>query len=458
MNLSFLRSRLTLLPTLASLLVALPSTAATYEENWPQWRGPIGSGVGPKANPPLTWSEKEHVKWKVKLPGQGTSSPIVWDDLIFLQTAMETTSSDMSKEAAPSAAPPPGGPPGRRGGGGGMASEKPSRIHQFAVVAIQRNEGKVAWQKIVKESVPHEGHHPDHGFSSYSPVTDGTLVISSFGSRGLYALDMKGNVLWQKDLGQMQTKMGFGEGSSPALHKNTLVVNWDHEGEDFIAAFDKTSGKELWRTPRNEDTTWATPVIAEQGGRTEVITVSPKDIISYDLKDGKQLWKGPGLTANVIPTPIVDHGVLYAISGFRGYMLMAIKLGQQGDITGTDAILWKHTKSTPYVPSPLLYENRLYFFANNNGMISILDKPTGKPLVDAERIESLPGVYSSPVAANGRVYLVGRNGTVVVLKSSDKLEVLATNKLDEAFDASPALAGGDLILRGHEYLYCIGEK
>jgi outer membrane protein assembly factor BamB len=188
-----------------------------------------------------------------------------------------------------------------------------------------------------------------------------------------------------------------------------------------------------------------------------VITVSPKDIISYDLKDGKQLWKGPGLTANVIPTPIVDNGVLYAISGFRGYMLMAIKLGHQGDVTGTDAILWKYTKNTPYVPSPMLYENRLYFLSGNNGMVSVLDKATGKPLVDAERIEALPGVYASPVAANGRIYLTGRNGTVVVLKSSEKLEILATNKLDENFEASPAVAGGEIILRGHEYLYSIAN-
>jgi outer membrane protein assembly factor BamB len=314
------------------------------------------------------------------------------------------------------------------------------------------------WQKIAREEVPHEGHHADHGFSSHSPITDGTNVYAYFGSRGLHCYDLKGNLKWEKDLGRMQTKNGFGEGSSPALSGNTIVVNWDHQGDDFIVALDKQTGKELWRQPRDEETSWATPLMVAAAGGTQVVTSATKKIRSYDLASGKLLWECGGMSANVIPTPVAKDGLVYPISGFRSYALLAIRLDRAGDLTDTDAIVWKHTKSTPYVPSPLLYGERLYFFSSNSGIISCFDAKTGKALMDAERIEALPGVYASPVGAANRVYLVGRNGDSVVIKNADKLEVLSTNKLEEKFDASPAIAGNALFLRGHQYLYCIAEN
>jgi outer membrane protein assembly factor BamB len=282
-------------------------------------------------------------------------------------------------------------------------------------------------------------------------------VFAYFGSRGLHAFDMNGNAKWSKDLGRMQTKMSFGEGSSPVLYKDKIVVNWDHEGADFIAAFDKRTGQELWRTERDEDTTWATPLVMEHEGKAQVITGATRKIRSYDLETGKQIWECSGLTPNAIPTPVPGNGVVYLTSGFRGSALYAIKLGKSGDLTDTDAILWKLQKGTPYVPSPLLYDNRLYFFSGNNAILSCFKAENGKPVFEAERLEGLQGVYASPVAAAGKVYLVGRNGTTLVLKSGDKIEVLATNQLDEKFDASPALAGKELFLRGHEYLYCLSE-
>ena len=325
-------------------------------------------------------------------------------------------------------------------------------------MSLDRQTGKTQWQKVAREEVPHEGHHRDHGYSSHSPVTDGKLVFAFFGSRGLYCYDLKGNLKWSKDLGRMRTRNAFGEGSSPAVHGNTVVINWDHEGEDFIAAFDKESGKELWRQLRDELTTWTTPLIVEHEGKAQVIVSASSRIRSYDLATGKQIWECGGMTGNVIPTPVAADGIVYLISGFRGNALLAIRLGRTGDLTDTDAIVWKHNKSTPYVPSPLLYGQRLYFVGNNNGIFSSFDAKTGKALFEAERIEALPGVYASPVGAGGRVYLAGRNGAAVVLKDSDKLEILATNRLDEKFDASPAVAGNELYLRGHEYLYCIAEK
>jgi outer membrane protein assembly factor BamB len=431
------------------------SYGASADQNWPQWRGPLGMGVAPHANPPTTWTETNNVKWKTKIPGYGTSTPIIWGDQVFIQTAISSAKPE-PKSLPAAGEEQPGERRGRRGGGG-MRSQTPTDPHQFTLLSIDRNSGKIVWQKSLRTEVPHEGHHPDHGFASASPVTDGEHVFSYFGSRGLYGLDMNGNVLWQKDLGKMQTRNSFGEGSSPALAGHVLVVNWDHEGADFVAAFDKVSGKELWRQSRDEPSGWSTPLIVKHDNRLQVVINNTTKIRSYDLVTGKLIWECGGMTANAIPSPVAGHGMVYVMSGFRGSAALAIKLGETGDLTGTEAIAWKHEKSTPYVPSPLLYDNLLYFFAGNNATLSCLDAKTGKPHYEAERLSGLFGMYASPVGAAGRVYILGRDGGAVVLKKSEKLEVIGTNKLADKFDASPVAVGADLFLRGHEYLYCISE-
>ncbi len=469
-------------PSLILLTLGVASLslhAADPDQNWPQWRGPKANGTAPAAKPPVTWSETNNIKWKVKLPGSGTATPIIWEKQIFIQTAIPTGKKPQAlldkdsfnprvavaglPQAEP---PPPGGPGGRRrpggpggpGGGGGGRSEKPTEAYQFALLSIDRETGKTQWQKVANEVVPHEGHHRDHGFSSHSPITDGKLVFAWFGSRGLHCYDLAGNLKWEKDFGRMQTRNSFGEGTSPALFGDTIVVNWDHEGEDFIAALDKNTGKELWRNARDEETTWTTPLIVQHNGKAQVIVTATKKTRSYDLLTGKQIWECGGMTGNVVPSPVTGFGMVYAISGFRGAALQAIKLSATGDITGTDAIAWQHGKSTPYVPSPLLYGERLYFHANNNAILSCFDAKTGKAWFDAERLEGPSGIYSSPIGADGRIYVVGRNGVSVVLKDSPKLEVLATNRLTEEIDASPVAVGKELFLRGHESLYCISEK
>ena len=473
----------------ALLALALPAGGA--DNNWPQWRGPLGTGAAPDAEPPTKWSETENVKWKVKLPGGGRSSPIVWENYVFVQTAIPTGKkpeaaaapgdADFGAEVrlvqqerrGPGGPGGPGGGPGGRGergrgpggpggrGGFGRGGPPPTEAFQFAVVCLDRATGKTLWQSVAKEEVPHEGlGHRDSTYAAYSPVTDGTHVWASFGSRGLHCFDMQGKLKWSKDLGRMQTKNSFGEGSSPALHGNAVVVNWDHEGPDFIVALDKNSGKELWRQPRDEDTSWATPLVVEHEGKAQVVTAASKKVRSYDLATGKLLWEVGPLTGNVIPTPVAADGMVFATSGFRGAAMYAIKLAAaSGDLKGTDAIAWSHDKGTPYVPSPLLYDGRLYFFSGNNNVLSCFDAKTGKPLIDSQRVDDLQGnVYASPVGAGGKVYLVARGGATVVLKGSEKLEVLATNSLDEQFDASPAVAGKELFLRGQQHLYCIAEK
>lgn len=433
------------LPDLAGGPITEAAAAPAAGKDWPQWRGPLATGVAPGANPPVSWSETSNVKWKLKLPGHGAGTPVIWGNQLFIQTAVPVG-------PAPAPAPDAGA------GGGRPRSIKPTQPYRFVLLCLDRRTGKTLWEKVAKEELPHEGHHQDHGFASYSSVTDGKHVYAFFGSRGLYCYDLHGNLKWSKQLGRMQTRAGFGEGSSPALHGNTLVITWDHEGEDFIVALDATNGKELWRQPREEPTTWATPLIVEHNGRAQVVTPGTQRVRSYDLETGKLVWEHAGLTVNVIPSPVSADGMVYLTSGYRGNALIAVRLGREGDLTGTDAVAWSHNRTTPYVPSPLLSGNRLYFFGSNSGILSCWDAKAGKPLIDAERIPALQGVYASPVAAAGRVYLIGRNGAAVVIKDGDQLETLATNKLDDGFDASPAVAGNELFLRGRQYLYCLAEK
>lgn len=447
---------LTLLTCVCSML-AVNSLMA--QQNWPQWRGPLTTGVAPNANPPVEWSETQNVRWKTVIPGFGTSTPVVWGDQVFILTAIPTGKQGQvrseSADGASSARGPGAGRPGAPGRRG--AEPPPSEVYQFVVMSINRNDGSVNWQATAREEVPHEGHHRDHGYASFSPVTDGEHLYVYFGSRGLHAYDMAGNRKWEKDLGQLRTRMGFGEGGSLALHGNILVVNWDHEGDDFIVGIDKRTGEELWRTERDEPSTWATPLVVMHKGNPQVVVNGTSRIRSYDLTTGRQLWECGGMTVNVIPTPVAGHGMVYVTSGFQGSALLAIELGHEGDLTGSDAVMWRHERNTPYVPSPLLYGERLYLFSGNTGMLSSFDAKTGTVKIDAERIPGLPGVYASPVGAADRVYLVGREGQTIVIRHADTVDVIASNKLEDRFDASAAVTGNALFLRGHQYLYCLAE-
>lgn len=441
---------------------ALAPLQAASSANWPSWRGPLANGVAPDAHPPTRWSESDNVQWKVSIPGRGTSTPVIWGDQVFILTAIPTGAEAPAETPGTGAAPPEGSDRprrgGRGGGGGGGMVDQPTRAQQFTVISFDRKTGKQRWMHSPRTQMPHEGHHKDHGFASASPVTDGQHLIVSFGSFGLYGYDLKGRLLWEKDLGDMRTRNSFGEGSSPALDGDTVVVLWDHEGDDFIVALDKRTGRELWRQQRDEPTGWCTPLIVSHGGRKQVIVNGTHKVRSYDLKDGKLLWECAGQTVNAIPSAVSTADRVFLMSGYRGNALQAIRLDRSGDLTGTDGIVWSHAKSTPYVPSPLLVGNTLYFLSNNSAMLSAFDAGSGKARFEAERLEGINGVYASPVAADGRVYVVGRDGNTAVLRQGDALEVLAKNRLDDGFDASPAIVGKQLFLRGRQNLYCIADK
>ena len=406
-----------------------PGFAASPPGTWPQWRGPLLTGEAPDANPPVSWSETNNIRWKVAIPGSGTSTPIVWSNRIFLTTAL----------------PAPAG-------------TNAEGSYQFQILCLDRKDGHTLWTRTARTEVPHEKHHPDHGYASASAVTDGDIVLAYFGSRGLHACDLAGNIKWSKDFGRMKTRNSFGEGSSPAVQGDTVVVNWDDETEnDFITALDRKTGRELWRTPRSEDTGWSTPLIVTHQGKAQVIVSATRRVRSYDLQTGKQLWECGGQTANAIPTPVASGDTVFVTSGFRGSAITAIALGREGDLTGTDAIRWNRSRNTPYVPSPLLYAGKIYLVTGNNPVLTALDSTSGNPFFDGEKLEGMTGIYGSPVAAAGRIYILGRNGLCLTLKNGPKLEILARNQLDDKMDASPALAGRDILLRGHQFLYCIAE-
>lgn len=448
-----------------ALVLTLNAVAGPADDraNWPQWRGPLASGLAPEADPPRQWSETSNLKWKVAIPGSSLSTPAVWGDRVFVLTAASADQSTAAKSRAekvedpgkPTASPPPAGAPP----GGFGRSEKPTKPYRFMVLCLDRASGKIIWEKVAREVVPHEAIQANNSFASASPITDGQIVLAFFGSRGLYCYDLQGNLKWSKDLGQMRTRNSFGEGASPALHGDTVVVNWDDETEnDFIVALDKRDGKELWRTPRHEDTGWSTPLIVEQEHKWQVIVNATSKVRSYDLATGKEIWSCSGQTPNAIPSPVADADTVYCTSGFRGSALYAIKLTASGDVSGTDAIRWKRSKGTPYVPSPLLVDGLLYYLSGNTGMLNCLNTETGQMNYEQERLPELREVYASPVAAKDRVYVLGRDGTCVVIRKGPKPEVLSTNKLDDKTDASIALAGKQLFIRGKQNLYCIEEK
>jgi outer membrane protein assembly factor BamB len=397
-------------------------------EHWPSWRGPLSNGIAPQGDPPIEFGENHNIRWKVPVPGEGTSSPVIWEQRLFLLSAEPS------------------------------GSGHPRNSYDFNVLCFDRLSGELLWSDLARREVPHEGHHKDHGYASYSPVTDGERLYVSFGSRGIHCYDLEGNKLWERDLGKLRTRLGFGEGSSPAFHGGLLFVNWDHEGDSKLFALDAESGEIRWQVDRDERSSWSTPVIVEHEGQPQLVVHGTKRVRSYEPATGELIWEAGGQTGNVIPMPVTGHGMVYVTSGFRGNMLQAIELGHRGDLTGTEAIRWSVTRGTPYVPSPLLYEGLIYVFSTNRAILSCYDALTGKAHYVQERLAEMTDVYASPVGVAGRIYLVGRDGVVTVLRNAPELEVLARNRLDDRIDASPAVIGDAMYIRGSRNLYKIAAR
>ena len=439
---------------LGALCVGLACAGAqadTADDNWPTWRGPTGNGVALKGAPPTTWSESENIKWKISLPGSGLSTPVVWGNKMFIQTAAPTA----EEPPPPQAEEGDGERQGRRRRGRGM--RQPTVPWAFNVVCIDRRNGEVLWEKTAVEAVPHEGHHPTNSFASYSPVTDGKLLWVSFGTRGLFCYDLDGKKIWSANLPELATRNGFGEGSSPGLAGDAIIVLADQQSGSKVLAFNKNTGAPLWEKERDEVTSWATPLAVEVDGKLQVIIPATKLTRSYDAKTGDLIWQCAGQTVNVIPSPVLGFGRVYCTSGYRGSSLQAIELGRTGDLTETDAIAWHVDEATPYVASPLLYDDKIYVTADLDAVISCYNAETGAPIFVEQELAGMEGVYASPVGAGGHVYVAGRGGTTTVLKHGEGFEVVAQNVLDDNFDASPVVIGDELYLKGIENLYCIAK-
>ncbi len=429
-------------------LISAGEKISEYETNWPQWRGPYANGVSPNGNPPIEWSENKNVKWKIEIPGKGHATPVIWGDHIFISTSIETDKQVKTQKESEDQQGDRRGPP----------SVGTNKIHKFVVFSINRHNGKVLWQRTVTEEHPQDKTHDFGSWASNSPVTDGKNVYAYFGSRGLYCLDMQGNVIWERDFGQMEKARSFGEGSSPVLYDDKIIVVWDHEGQSFIIALDKKTGKDAWKVDRDEISSWATPFMVQHNGASQVITNATNKVRSYDPNTGILIWECSGMTRNVIPTPVFANGMICVLSGFRGAALFAIDLAKaKGDITGSDAIVWEYNQDTPYTPSPVLYNNLLYMLRGNNGDLTCLDARDGKVHYSKEKLEGTGNIFSSLVAAQNRIYVTGKNGTIYVIKAGTKFEILSKNEIDDNFEASPAIIGNNLYLRGYKHLYCIAQ-
>lgn len=426
--------------------VSTAEPEVSLAQNWHQWRGPLATGEAPLGNPPIHWNEQTNIGWKVAIPGAGSTTPVIWQNRLFLLTAIDTNRIDPSL-------PKPEDQPERPFG-----ITFPNTYFQFVVLCLDRHTGKELWRQVATEKIPHEGHHGDNNFASASPTTDGQRLYCWFGSQGLFCYDLDGNLLWQKNLGPVEIRRSFGEGSSPVLFQDRLILNRDHEGDSYIVVLDAKDGSEIWRQFRGELSTWNTPLVVAANGRTQVIVNATNRVRSYDLENGELIWECGGQVSNVVPSPVSDGTNVICMSGYRGSAAFAIPLSSTGDVTDSSQIVWSLNQGTPYVPSPALVNGLLYFTQSNNAILTCVDVRTGAVLIERTRVPGIRALYSSPVAAAGRLYLTGRDGETVVLKQGRTFEVLATNQLDEAIDASPAIVGDSLYLRGKRALYCIHEN
>ncbi|HEV3082056.1 MAG TPA: PQQ-binding-like beta-propeller repeat protein, partial [Gemmataceae bacterium] len=290
-------------------------------ENWHHWRGPLASGTAPRGDPPIAWDEKTNVKWKVALPGDGSATPIVWHNQVFVLTAIDT--GRVADAAALSQSDPRFE----------NKTKAPTTYHQFVVLSYDRVTGKELWRRVATEQVPHEGHHPTHSYAAGSPTTDGRFLYVSFGSRGIYCYDLAGKLHWQKDLGRMRTRYAWGEAVTPVIHENTLIVNWDQEADSFLIALDARTGATRWKKDRDEVTSWNTPLVVTHQGRTQVVVNGTKRARGYDLTTGEPLWQCGGQTVNAIPSPLAFDGLAICMSGYQGSACIAIPLSATGDLT-----------------------------------------------------------------------------------------------------------------------------
>lgn len=418
-------------------------------DNWPQWRGPGGLAVG-AAEYPDTWSATERIAWKTPIPGRGHSSPVVWGDTVFLTTAIE-------------GAPVPGNkPPIHMGWDMRLGYLHPDsvgsdRAHTLKALALDVRTGKLLWDVTLYDGPMYDDRHRKNTYASPTAVTDGSMVYAFFESAGLYALDMNGALKWKADTNSI-AKAGLGPGTSPVLFDRFVIVQCDQgmgERGSYIAAFDKTTGKEVWRTARTNRRSWATPLLVTVDGRHELIASGAEAVIAYDPRTGKELWRTDGTVGHPIPSSQFGHGLVFAFAGYPANQrtVTAIRPGT-GPADGASRVVWRYTRGTAYTSSPILYGDNLYLITDG-GIMTCLDAKTGTVKFQGGRMPIPAAFTASPVAFGDRMLFTSETGDTFVLRAGETHEVIRTNTVDEPVFASPALAAGMVLIRGQQHLFAI---
>lgn len=439
------------------LLLFLPVAAQkqSLKDNWPSFRGDHAAGVADGQNLPDAWDgEKgDGIKWKTRIPGLAHSSPIVWEDKLFVTSAISSRPNATFK-------------PGLYGAGD--ASEDKS-VHQWKVFCLDKKTGKILWEQVAYEGVPREKRHVKSTYASSSPATDGRYVVAFFGSQGLYAFDMKGKLVWKKDLGRLDVgaydlpEYEWGTASSPVIYKDLVIVQCDTSKEDFLMAVDIKTGKTVWKTDRDELPSWATPTVYLGRNHTEIITNAPNFIRGYDPETGKELWKLGGSSKITAPTPVFSGDLIVTASGRRPEApVFVIRAGASGDITlGKDQtanqhIAWSRQKIGSYMPTPLVYQGLLYVL-KNDGIFSCYDLASGEEKYMQRIPHQGSGFSGSPVASDGRIYLPSEDGDLFIVKAGPKFELLGKNSVGQLLMATPAISGGMMFIRAEHDLFAIGR-
>ena len=462
---------------LAALMCAFAvgSTPHALEnDNWPSFRG--GNALSTAEDDPrlpTTWSTTENVVWQTPIDGLGWSSPVVWGDRIFLTTVV---SDGVTQEPRMGLYFPFGSPETSPGLGfpdpkPGDLMEREKDVHHWLVYALDFESGDVVWTSEVNTGEPLFDRHLKNTFASSTPVTDGERVYAYFGNVGVFALDMAGDVVWERRFDPTKTRFGWGPAASPVLHDGTLFIVNDNAERSFVVALDAATGEERWRADREEDTNWSTPFVWEHEGRTELVTTGTNQVRSYDL-EGRELWRFGGLSSITIPQPFSAHGLLYISSGYIGDAVkpvLALRPGAEGDISlregerSNDFVVWSDDTAAPYHPTPLVYGD-YYFTLHDRGFFTVHDARTGEELYFTEeqvgnqevrqRVARGTGGFSaSPWAYNGKIFVISEDGDTYAIDTTNDFRVVATNSLDEVAMSSPAIARGSLFIRTRSQLW-----
>jgi outer membrane protein assembly factor BamB len=447
--------KLRLICLLLALCVPVIAQKQINKNNWPSFRGPHAAGVAEAQNLPGEWDGEKgvHVKWKARVPGLAHSSPIVWDDKLFVTTAISSRGAAKFK-------------PGLYGDGD--ASDDRSS-HQWKLYCLDKKTGKILWDRIAYEGVPVEKRHIKSTYANSTPATDGRYVVAFFGSQGLYVWDLKGRQLWKKDLGHLDVgaydvpDYEWGTASSPVIYKDLVIVQCDTQKEDFVIALNLKTGETVWRTPREEFPSWGTPAIYPGKNRVELVTNGANFIRGYDPDTGKELWRLGGSSKITAPTPVFAGDLIVVASGRRPEMpIFVLRAGASGDITlkegeaSNQHVVWTKQKVGPYMPTPLIYQGLLYIL-RNQGILACYDLASGEEKYTERIPHQGSGFSASPVAADGKIYLPSEDGDIFIVKAGPKFELLGKNSVGQLLMATPAISDGMMFVRAERDLFAIGR-